>query len=43
MLVPFFFSILTQDLGGGEREKHQLVASHIHSDQGSNPQPRYVP
>ena len=26
-----------------EREKHQMVASHMHPDWGSNPQPRYVP
>ena len=26
-----------------EREKHQLVASYMHSDQGLNPQPRNVP
>ena len=26
-----------------EREKHQLIASPMHPNQGSNPQPRYVP
>ena len=26
-----------------ETEKYQLVASYLHPDQGSNPQPRYVP
>ena len=26
-----------------EREKHRSVASCTHPDQGSNPQPRYVP
>ena len=25
------------------REKHQLVASHMHPNRGSNPQPRYMP
>ena len=25
------------------REKHRLVTSHMHPDQGSNLQPRYVP
>ena len=27
----------------GVREKHQLVASLTRPNQGSNPQPRYVP
>ena len=47
----FFSLILEREEGRDEgreknihiREKHQLVASRTYPDQGSNPQPRYVP
>ena len=37
-----------EEKGGGEknsyvREKHQSIASHMHPDQGLNPQSGYVP
>ena len=43
-----FFSLLLKTKGERERdinarEKHRSVASHLHPDQGSNPQHRHVP
>ena len=42
------FSLLSEREGGRKRninvrEKHPLATSHVHLDQGSNPQPRHTP
>ena len=37
MFIDFFFFLEREE--GTQREKHQLVASHMHPNQGRNPQP----